>query len=46
MTMTIKAYKIARLGLIKDGKLGATAARSARIIRALAWTKIQGAANN
>jgi hypothetical protein len=39
--MTIKAYKAVKLGLIKDGKCGATAPRALRIKRALAWVTIQ-----
>lgn len=38
MTMTIAVYKVARLGLIKDGKLGATIQRAERIKAALKWT--------
>lgn len=38
MTMTIEVYKVARLGLIKDGKCGATIQRAERIKAALKWT--------
>lgn len=38
MTMQIAVYKIARLGLIKDGKCGATIQRAERIKAALKWT--------
>lgn len=38
-------YKYAKLGLIKDGKCGATQQRADRIKRCLAWIKIQGGQN-
>lgn len=38
MTMTAKVYQVARLGLIKDGKCGATIQRAERIKAALKWT--------
>ena len=41
MTMTISVYKVVKLGLIKDGKCGATVPRALRIKRALAWVTIQ-----
>lgn len=36
--LSVKIFSIARLGLVKDGKMGASLSRSSRIRRALLWT--------
>ena len=42
----VRIYQRVKLGLIKDGKCGATAPRAARIKRALVWIKFQSAELN
>ena len=45
-TKAVRAYKVVKLGLIKDGKCGATVERAERIKRCLKWIAIQGKREN